>query len=447
MTMLTPRMADLEPQLAYAARHVAQVLQGAGFRSWLVGGAVRDLCLGRPVKDADLVSAARPEQVQALFPRTVAVGASFGIVVVLVEDPQTAVTIEVEVATFREERGYSDARRPDLVSYTDSPELDARRRDFTCNALYLDPLDDTLLDPTGGAADLRAGRLSTVGEPNERFREDGLRLLRMARFEAALDLEPGPDLHMAARSMGAALRGVSPERVFEELSRMLSGPRPRRALGILEECELGARVFPGWKELSSDERTRRIALLGGPAQGPDSGPDSGAATAGELELGLVVLFDRMHEDPVAGLKPRLEALRVSRGVLRAALDIAALQRSLPELAEAGARVSARLRAMRSPWFSRALGLAQRAAFLVQEDTGSQILENLKTLEVWASRAVDPCPAPYITPADLAAAGCRPGPLYGQVLREAEDAQLEGQLDSRTAALVWLTTRLAAIRPN
>jgi tRNA nucleotidyltransferase/poly(A) polymerase len=198
---------------------VAERLAGAGHRVWLVGGAVRDLALGRQPKDLDLASAAVPEEVERLFDRTVSVGREFGTVLVL------AGGRELQHTTFRSESGYADRRHPDRVAYGSSLEGDARRRDFTCNALYLDPLADEFRDPEGGLEDLRAGRLCAVGDAAERFREDGLRLIRMARFAARLDLEPAPELVAAARAEAGALEGVSPERTLGELERIFSGPR------------------------------------------------------------------------------------------------------------------------------------------------------------------------------------------------------------------------------
>src|SRR5688572_25680129 len=176
--MRPPSMAHMPPELAQAARWIAAELGGRGRRAWLVGGAVRDLALEREPKDADLASAALPEEIERLFPRTHAVGRAFGTVVV------SCGTLDLQVTTFRAESCYDDARRPSAVRFSSRLEEDAARRDFTANALYLDPLSDELVDPTGGLADLQSGRLRCVCAPSERFADDGLRMLRPTRLEA-----------------------------------------------------------------------------------------------------------------------------------------------------------------------------------------------------------------------------------------------------------------------
>ncbi|MEL6713504.1 MAG: CCA tRNA nucleotidyltransferase, partial [Planctomycetota bacterium] len=293
-----PDLADrLPPELLGPVRHVAGVLGEAGHRVWVVGGAVRDLLYadrGRaaPVKDADLVSAALPDEVEALFPRTVAVGKSFGIVVVVVDG------VELEVATFREERGYSDRRRPDEVRFTDSLELDARRRDFTINALYLDPLTGQIEDPTDGVRDLDAGVLRAVGRAADRFREDGLRILRMARFQARFGLEAAEGLHRAAREESESLAGVSPERVLDELSKMVSGGGVAGAVRTLVDVGAAERVLPGWTPESAHERLRDVEALG--AHPP--------LTA--------VLAALLGADGVDSARERAALLRASRGTVR-----------------------------------------------------------------------------------------------------------------------------------
>jgi len=447
--MQTPRCSDLPKPLADGARSIAARLAEVGQRAWVVGGAVRDLALARPVHDVDLVSAATPDVVQGLFERTVPVGAAFGIVVVVLGE------LEFEVATFREERGYSDARRPDEVKYATSPEADALRRDFTCNALYLDPLDDTLCDPAGGLADLAAGRLATVGEPVARFREDGLRLLRMARFEASLGLAPAPGLHAAACASLAALGGVSPERVLDELQKVLRGPRAGVAARVLDGCGIAALILPGYAELEPLERALRLALLDGHGA-PDAvdplagerGPDGG------LALGLATLLD----DTQGRLEARLEPLRPSRATLRGALDVAELARRMPELAHLETSPSARLRAMRSEWFDAALGLALRRARAARPEvepaagpeaapSNVATLAALRGLVSWTRAAGDPSPAPWLRASDLAASGLAPGPRFGALLREAETLQLDGVLDDRAAALEWLRGQVARADPR
>ena len=168
-----PRQLACDPD----ALHVIRTLRADGHQAYVVGGCVRDQLLGAQPKDWDVATSARPEQVEALFPRTIGVGKSFGVILVVLDGHES------EVATFRGESEYSDGRHPDSVHFTDAEE-DARRRDFTINALFYDPEEQCVLDFVGGLADLDAHLLRTVGEPEERFAEDHLRLLRAVRFAA-----------------------------------------------------------------------------------------------------------------------------------------------------------------------------------------------------------------------------------------------------------------------
>ncbi len=278
---------------------IAQVLGDAGHRAWVVGGTVRDLILGRPVKDVDIVSDALPDRVEALFEKTIPVGKAFGIVVVVMDG------LELEVATFREETGYSDQRRPDSIRYASDAATDARRRDFTCNALFLDPLDGTIVDPTGGVQDLIERRLRAVGDAVDRFREDGLRLLRMARFSAALGLEPAPGLLEAARAERGSLAGVSPERVLGELGKIFAAERATTAIQHLEDTGLGDLCLPGWGQGGFDagQKARRIRML--------------AAMASPIPLasGLAVL---LGDADTKGTRDRVTALRASKDLRESA---------------------------------------------------------------------------------------------------------------------------------
>jgi hypothetical protein len=310
---LVSRLPDPLRELAIG---VCQALGEAGYRGWVVGGAVRDLILGRDIKDVDLVSAALPDNVEALFERTVAVGKSFGIIVVVVDGQ------EVELATFRRERGYSDRRRPDEVEYASSPEEDARRRDFTCNAVYLDPLTGEVRDPAGGVEDLRAGILRAVGDAAGRFREDGLRILRMARFVSTLNLEPAPGLLAAAEREAEALSGVSAERVRDELSKMMRGGRPSRALEILVEGGHAERSLPALGSANEVGARLDVVRLLEEVVGAAAGRSEadGVVPGGLWELGLAALFGpipteecpRTGEEAAEALAERLTQLRCSR---------------------------------------------------------------------------------------------------------------------------------------
>lgn len=410
-------MAHMPPDLAHASRWIAEELGALGKRAWLVGGAVRDLALGRVPKDADLASAALPAELERTFPRTHAVGRAFGTVVV------SCGSIDVQVTTFRAESGYDDARRPSEVRFSSRLEEDAGRRDFTCNALYLDPLTDELRDPTGGLADLAAGKLRCVGTPSRRFSEDGLRILRLARLTAHYDLTPDPGTLAGARDSLQALRGVSAERVLEELERLTEGQGPARALALL--AELGAMPrLAGFARLEPPalaERVRAVARL--------------EAVGAERLLALLFL-------PGPAWSPQrahaaLLELRPSRTLERRVARTWELVRELEECL-AGLPAAPRsqwIRIVRAEEFADALAL--HAAWHgphhahEREDLQSRA-RRLATNELW--------PEPLVTSQELERSGIPKGPRWSGLLREAESAQLDGQILDASSARAWLEAR-------
>ena len=221
-----------------AAQAVSRRLARAGFRSALVGGAVRDLLLGRTPSDFDLVTTARPEELQNIFPEAKLVGASFGVVIVRENG------IDMEVATARSERSYLDGRHPEKISYTTDFSLDAQRRDFTVNAMMYDLERDELLDFNHGVDDLRCGILRTVGNPAARFNEDYLRILRAVRFAAKLGFALDAELEAALKTHAHLVRELSCERIFAELDMMLTGKAPARAIKLLEDTGILAHILP-----------------------------------------------------------------------------------------------------------------------------------------------------------------------------------------------------------
>ena len=204
------------------ARSTIRSLRGAGFQAFLVGGCVRDLLLGIMPKDYDVATGATPERVLELFPGSNLVGAHFGVVIVHGDGAH------VEVATFRSDHDYEDGRRPSAVSFETDPRQDVLRRDFTINALLLDTETGEVLDFVGGQEDLRPGVVRAIGDPEIRFREDHLRLLRAVRFAARLDFRIEAKTFQAIRKLSSTIQKVSAERVRDELSRILTegGARP-----------------------------------------------------------------------------------------------------------------------------------------------------------------------------------------------------------------------------
>jgi poly(A) polymerase len=214
--------------LRATAVEIVRQLQTAGFNTFWVGGCVRDFLLGREPGDYDIATSARPEQIEKLFKRTVAVGRKFGVMVV-VENGQP-----FQVATFRAEADYRDGRHPEQVTFGDA-EADAQRRDFTVNGLFYDPVAEKLHDWVGGEKDLRAKIIRTIGSPGERFAEDHLRLLRAVRFAAQLGFEIEPQTFAAVRALAPKIELISAERIRDELIKLFQPPRMERMNGLMDE--------------------------------------------------------------------------------------------------------------------------------------------------------------------------------------------------------------------
>jgi tRNA nucleotidyltransferase/poly(A) polymerase len=219
------------------ARSIVERLRRAGYEAYFAGGCVRDGLLGLPPKDFDIATSALPEDVRRIFRRTIAVGAHFGVIVVVEGNAS------FDVATFRSDGAYGDGRRPDSVVYSSAVE-DVQRRDFTINGLLYDPLEDRVIDHVGGRADLEARVVRTIGDPLRRFGEDHLRLLRAIRFAAHFDLVIAPETADAIRALAPLAARPSAERRKDELAKMLGGPRPARALELLEIHGLLEVVLP-----------------------------------------------------------------------------------------------------------------------------------------------------------------------------------------------------------
>lgn len=428
------------------ARKIADRLRTAGFETYLAGGSVRDMLLGRAPADYDLATAATPEQVRALFDRTVDVGAAFGVVRVLLPDG------EYEVATFRTEGPYLDGRHPASVRFATAQE-DVARRDFTINGLLYDPQTDTVVDYAGGRADLAARRIRTIGDPDARFAEDRLRMLRAVRLAAELGFEIAPEVAGAIRRMAADLREVSPERIRDELVRMVTGPDPSRALGLLQETGLLAVVLP------------EIASEVGVPQPPEFHPEGDVFAHTRLALAqlhapsvTLAVATLLHD---VGKPPTFERggdrIRFSRHDEVGAV----IARTVMERLRFPRRDTDRVVALvgRHMVFKDVMQMREaRLRRLVAEDAFPELLElhradcasshkDLSTY-AWVRAFLDrlagepPVPPPLITGADVLALGVAPGPRVGRVLRAVEDARLGGEIRTREEALV-LARALAA----
>jgi len=427
-----------EPLLA-PARQIVQQLRAAGHEAYIAGGAVRDWLLGRPQGDLDIATSARPDEVRAVFPRTVAVGESFGVLIVHLKGQS------YEVATFRTESGYADGRHPEHVAFADA-RADVSRRDFTINGLFYDPIEQTVHDWVGGRADLAAGLIRTIGDPGERFTEDRLRLLRAARFAAQLGFAIEARTAAALHDLAPGIDLVSMERVRMEIEELLIAPGAAVGLALLLDSGLGQAVADTLAASSVSRREAALALtpfaeatralaswLTLRASGPAGFPE---AEWWLLLTGLLGL--RPDEAPPAGLHRGLDRLwaaaRFSRGEGRRLLAAGEALLALPVLD--GGRLADQLRLLRHP----GRDLLSRVLPVLRTDDAGDVLRRLVDLE--RAHAGRLFPPPLLSGDRLLELGVVPGPAVGRWLDAVESEQLEGRLATPADAEAWLRGELA-----
>ncbi len=429
-----------------AADELVRTLQKDGFEAYRVGGSVRDRLLGRAVDEVDVATAAAPAKVMQLFPRTYEVGAAFGVVVV-----HAANDVDVEVATFREEAGYVDGRHPARVSFSDS-RTDARRRDFTINALYYDPVADEIIDYTDGLRDLDRGIIRAIGDPAIRFGEDYLRMLRAVRFATQLGFRIEEQTRSAIKPLSSRLVYISAERIAGEITRMLRGPDPARALADLLELGLLDHWLPEVGQMRGVaqpeqfhpegdvwEHTRLLLSL-------LRGPSSELAWAALLhDVGKPATFvykdgrERFPEHATLGAelsRDILRRLRMSRKVVDDVSQLIANHMTFKDVMNMKRSTLRRLLSRET--FADELEL-HRLDCAASHGGFDNYVRLLDAIDEFSSEVV--MPPLLLTGHDVMAAGVPSGPGVGQVLRESQELQLNGELKDRESALEWLRTRL------
>jgi poly(A) polymerase len=454
----------VETDLKYqAALGAVRELRAAGHQAYFAGGCVRDLLLGVAPKDYDVATSAAPDEVIGLFAKTFAVGAHFG--VVLVCETVDGAEIATEVATFRNDGAYSDGRRPDAVRFSSEPREDVLRRDFTINGMLLDP---ELYEATGNAAaatldfvrgreDLAAGVVRAIGDPNLRFGEDKLRMLRAVRFAARLRFTIDPVTAAAMRQRAGEIELVSAERVRDELTRILTEGGAARGFALLHEAGLLEQVLP------------EVERLRGVAQPPEFHPE------GDVWVHTMLLLEKLPAGCSATLawgallhdigKPATfqppnpaapgDRIRfnghVEVGMRIAEVILARLRLSNDDAEQILALVKNHMRfgdilQMKASTLKRFLRLPKFEEHLELHrlDAGSahgdMRLYEFARAQYEAEPAEEHRAAPLLTGRDLIAAGYRPSPQFKEMLTLAEDAQLEGAATTADEALALVRAR-------
>lgn len=429
------------------AAEICRRLHAAGFQAYLVGGCVRDLVLGREPDDYDVATDAHPARVQELFPSSVDVGSRFGVILVVADG------VQVEVATFRSDLGYSDGRHPDRVEYTTSPEEDVRRRDFTINGLMQDMETQQILDFVGGREDLQRGLIRAIGTPELRFREDRLRMVRAVRFAARFGYTIEPATFQAILAAAPHITAVSAERLREEITKLLTEGAARRAFELLDATGLLKACLP------------EIAAMKGVGQPPEFHPE------GDVWVHTLLILENLRSGTPATLawaallhdvgKPPTftpaeetgDRIRFDGhaeiGARMAAAICRRLRFSVDDTEQIEALVANHLRfkdvfQMRPATlkrFARLPGFQEEHLELHRLDCLASH-GNLEAYE-FVRRFLRETPPEEVRPPrlltgeDLKAMGFRPGPRFKEILHAVEEGQLEGRLIRREDAMAFV----------
>lgn len=433
------------------ANSICDVLQRNGHQALLVGGCVRDVLLGREPADYDVTTDATPERVMNLFPESIAVGAQFGVVLVPREG------IKVEVATFRSDVGYSDGRHPDHVVYSKSAEEDVQRRDFTINGLLMRHDSGEVVDYVGGQADLKAEVIRAIGDPERRFAEDKLRLMRAVRFAARFGFDIEHNTFASIRKHAFAVTDVSAERIREELTKLLTEGAARRGFELLEKSWLLSIVLP------------EIAAMKGVKQPAEFHPE------GDVWIHTLLMIERLP----AGVSPTLawgvllhdvgkpptfkpasqtgDRIRfdhhVDVGVKMAQTICKKYRFSNEETEQIVALVENHMRfkdvdRMKKATLKRLVRLPRFAEHMELHRldclSSHRNLDSYEQVQRFLAETppAEVRPQRVLTGNDLSEMGYSPGPLFSEILRAVEDAQLEGLISTREEAQKFVRRQFA-----
>jgi poly(A) polymerase len=436
------------------ANRICRTLRGHKYQAYLVGGCVRDLELGREPLDYDVATDARPEEVEQLFPGSLTVGAKFGVVVVAQDSRQ------VEVATFRSDIGYTDGRHPDRVEYSKAPQDDVRRRDFTINALLLDPETNEVLDFVGGRADLRAGIIRAIGDPHQRLGEDKLRMIRAVRFAARFHYTIEAATLSATEHLAAEINQVSAERIRGELTKLLTEGSARRAFELLDKTGLLPHILP------------EVARMKGVAQPPQFHPE------GDVWVHTLLMLEQLRAgcSPTlawgvllhdVGKPPTFRPPSDPQGRIRfdehvevgTQLTFEILRRlrfSNEDIDQVAALVANHLRfkdvlQMKPSTLKRFVRLNRFEEHLelhrLDCTSSHGYLENYEFVRNFLAETPPEQVRPprLVTGDDLKALGFRPGPAFREILDAVEEAQLNGSVKSRQEALKFVESTFSSLR--
>lgn len=430
---------------------IIKLLREKGYQALLAGGCVRDYLLGKSPQDYDIATDARPEAIEKIFPKTIAVGTQFGVILVILDgDP-------FEVATFRYDGPYLDGRRPSNVRFASMQE-DILRRDFTINGMMYDPIADRLIDLIGGREDLERRLVRAIGDPAERFREDRLRTVRAVRFAASLGFTIEENTFRAIKDHAPTITQISWERIGEEITRILTEGGARNGFELLDSTRLLKVIFP------------EIEAMKGVGQSPDFHPE------GDVFIHTLMVLS--HLSQISNLKSQISETLAYGCLLHDIAKPVCVKRETGRItfyghtekgAEMAVEIMKRLKRSRAAW--------ERVAYLVKnhlrhtqapkmrlstlkrflgEEGIEELLELARIDALCASgdlqyyhfcmekmaelKHEEIHPEPLLRGRDLIAMGFTPGPLFHKILQEVEEAQLEGEISTREQAVEWVNEK-------
>jgi poly(A) polymerase len=425
------------------AREIAERLRENGYIAYFAGGCVRDIVRGETPKDFDIATDAKPETVQKLFRRTYAVGAHFGVIVVLEND------FQFEVATFRSDEAYINGRHPSVVHFS-SPEEDATRRDFTINGMFYDPVAAEVIDFVGGRADIDAKLVRAIGDPAQRFAEDRLRMLRAVRLATVLDYTIDNQTWDALVAKATSINEISAERIRDELVRIFLSPNRARGWDLLDSSGLMRAILPELDRMKGVLQPEQFHPEGDVFEHtrlmlqflPEkvSVPLVFAVLLHDVAKPVTATIDETgrirfsgHDRAGAEMAEEImRRLRFSGAETEATVEMVRQHmvfKDVPKMREAKLK-----RFMARPTFDDELELHR-----VDCEGSHRMLDNyeflLRKREEFANEPI--IPPPLVRGGDLIALGLKPGPEFGEILEAVETRQLEGDLHTREEALEWV----------
>lgn len=433
-------MKKTNPEIQFeAAVHIVSTLNRHGFQAFFAGGWVRDYIMNNQKKgDVDIATNATPQTIARIFPQTIGVGEQFGVMIVVEEG------IPFEVATFRSDVGIKDGRHPEQIVFTD-PQTDALRRDFTINGMFFNPFTKEVIDYTGGREDIEKGIIRAIGHPAQRFSEDYLRMIRAVRFAARFDFAIEKDTYEALKQKSEKIKNVSPERIFAEMEKMLRQPHPDRALQLLHDTGLLKHFLPEAEDLWGIE------------QPPEFHPEGDVFTHTVVALDYMpenpspplawsVLLHDIGKPPTMTISDRIRFNNHSHVGAQMSVSILKRLRAPNALVETVSsmvgnhmnfmnvpkmRLSTLKRFLSRPTIHDELELHRADCLASHGDLQNYYFLKTRLGELKAEQIK---PRAFLSGKDLIDLGFRPGPLFGKILSDIYDLQLEDQVNTREEAI-------------